>query len=176
MATTAKKILKFRNYRPADTSLVGPQTATSGEGNAAVAFKASEEPLADRREGRQQAGADQQQKRHEPDHQQAQLPHLRKEEEDAIQRELRRYEEEHGSGGQLNVAPRKPNWDLKRDVAKKVAKLNRLTQKAIVELLRERLAQEAEDEGSSSSESDSGSSVSEEESEEKDQEGKSDKE
>jgi hypothetical protein len=61
-------------------------------------------------------------------------------------------------------------------VAKKVAKLNRLTQKAIVELLREKLAQEAEDESSSSSESDSGSSASEEESEDKDEEGKSDKE
>lgn len=156
--------------------MVGPPTATSGEGNAAVAAKVSEEPVADRRKGRQQAGADQEEKRHEPDDQQPQLPHLKKDEEDAIQRELRRHEEEHGSGGQLNVAPRKPNWDLKRDVAKKVAKLNRLTQKAIVELLREKLAQEAEDESSSSSESDSGSSASEEESEDKDEEGKSDKE
>jgi coiled-coil domain-containing protein 12 len=69
-----------------------------------------------------------------------------------IKRELQRHLAEHGSE-QLNVAPRKPNWDLKRDVAKKMEKLNRLTQKAIVELLREKLAREAE-EGSSDEEED----------------------
>ena len=29
-------------------------------------------------------------------------------------------QEEHGGSEMLNIAPRKPNWDLKRDVAKKV--------------------------------------------------------
>jgi len=43
----------------------------------------------------------------------------------------------------LNIAPRKPNWDLKRDVAKKMEKLNRRTQLAIVELLKERIEREA---------------------------------
>lgn len=38
-----------------------------------------------------------------------------------------------------NLAPRKPDWDLKRDVAKKLEKLDRRTQKAIAELIRERL-------------------------------------
>jgi coiled-coil domain-containing protein 12 len=38
-----------------------------------------------------------------------------------------------------NLAPRKPDWDLKRDVAKKLQKLERRTQKAIAELIRERL-------------------------------------
>uniref|UniRef100_A0A672LJ51 Coiled-coil domain-containing protein 12-like n=1 Tax=Sinocyclocheilus grahami TaxID=75366 RepID=A0A672LJ51_SINGR len=38
-----------------------------------------------------------------------------------------------------NLAPRKPDWDLKRDVAKKLEKLERRTQKAIAELIRERL-------------------------------------
>ncbi|XP_031568302.1 coiled-coil domain-containing protein 12-like [Actinia tenebrosa] len=38
-----------------------------------------------------------------------------------------------------NLAPRKPDWDLKRDVAKKLEKLERRTQRAIVELIRERL-------------------------------------
>ncbi|XP_035214280.1 coiled-coil domain-containing protein 12-like [Stegodyphus dumicola] len=37
------------------------------------------------------------------------------------------------------LAPRKPDWDLKRDVAKKLEKLERRTQKAIAELIRERL-------------------------------------
>lgn len=38
-----------------------------------------------------------------------------------------------------NLAPRKPDWDLKRDIAKKLEKLDRRTQKAIAELIRERL-------------------------------------
>ncbi|XP_053670247.1 coiled-coil domain-containing protein 12 [Anopheles nili] len=38
-----------------------------------------------------------------------------------------------------NLAPRKPDWDLKRDVSKKLEKLERGTQKAIAELIRERL-------------------------------------
>ncbi|KAI4457745.1 pre-mrna-splicing factor cwf18 [Holotrichia oblita] len=44
-----------------------------------------------------------------------------------------------------NLAPRKPDWDLKRDVAKKLEKLERRTQKAIAELIRERLKQRQED-------------------------------
>lgn len=39
----------------------------------------------------------------------------------------------------VNLAPRKPDWDLKRDVSKKLEKLERRTQKAIAELIRDRL-------------------------------------
>lgn len=38
-----------------------------------------------------------------------------------------------------NLAPRKPDWDLKRDVSKKLDILERRTQRAIAELIRERL-------------------------------------
>lgn len=38
-----------------------------------------------------------------------------------------------------SLAPRKPDWDLKRDVAPKLQKLERRTQKAIAELILERL-------------------------------------
>lgn len=38
-----------------------------------------------------------------------------------------------------NLAPRKPDWDLKRDVAKKLERLEHRTQRAIAELIRERL-------------------------------------
>uniref|UniRef100_A0A671FB71 Myosin light chain 3 n=1 Tax=Rhinolophus ferrumequinum TaxID=59479 RepID=A0A671FB71_RHIFE len=34
-----------------------------------------------------------------------------------------------------NLAPRKPDWDLKRDVAKKLEKLEKRTQRAIAELI-----------------------------------------
>lgn len=38
-----------------------------------------------------------------------------------------------------SLAPRKPDWDLKRDVSKKFAKLEKQTQRAIAKLIRERL-------------------------------------
>jgi len=44
-----------------------------------------------------------------------------------------------------NLAPRKPDWDLKRDVAKKLERLERRTQKSIAELIRERLKKGQED-------------------------------
>nr|CAG4635218.1 EOG090X0KZ2 [Alona affinis] len=45
----------------------------------------------------------------------------------------------------LNLAPRKPDWDLKRDVAKKLAKLEKRTQRAIALLIRERLMEAKSD-------------------------------
>merc|ERR1712167_31124 len=42
----------------------------------------------------------------------------------------------------LNIAPQKPNADLKRDVEKKLRRLARRTQKAIRELIQEKLAAE----------------------------------
>lgn len=44
-----------------------------------------------------------------------------------------------------NLAPRKPDWDVKRDVAKKLQRLDRRTQKAIAELIRDRLKKGQED-------------------------------
>ena len=41
-----------------------------------------------------------------------------------------------------NLAPRKPDWDLKRDIAGKLEKLEKRTQKAIAELIRDRLKAE----------------------------------
>ena len=50
-------------------------------------------------------------------------------------------------GGELltSMAPKKINWDLKRDIQPKLDKLERRTQKLIVQLLKERLAKEADD-------------------------------
>jgi coiled-coil domain-containing protein 12 len=42
-----------------------------------------------------------------------------------------------------SMAPKKINWDLKRDIQPKLDKLERRTQKAIVEMLKERLELEA---------------------------------
>ncbi len=54
------------------------------------------------------------------------------------------------AGGWSKVIPistRKVNWDLKRGIEQKMERLERRTQKAIVELLRERLEQEAREGG-----------------------------
>ncbi|XP_071941839.1 coiled-coil domain-containing protein 12-like [Antedon mediterranea] len=45
----------------------------------------------------------------------------------------------------MNLAPRKPDWDLKRDVAKKLERLEKRTQRAIAELIRERIQSGEED-------------------------------
>ncbi|KAH7307383.1 hypothetical protein KP509_22G056600 [Ceratopteris richardii] len=42
----------------------------------------------------------------------------------------------------LSIAPKKANWDLRRDVAKKLEKLERRTQRALIELLEEKRKQE----------------------------------
>ncbi|KAI0371686.1 mRNA splicing factor [Pilatotrama ljubarskyi] len=40
----------------------------------------------------------------------------------------------------FNIAPKKPNWDLKRELDRKLSKLERKTQEAIHTLIRQRLA------------------------------------
>ncbi|CAM9506872.1 unnamed protein product [Chrysoparadoxa australica] len=66
----------------------------------------------------------------------------------------------------INIAPKKPDWDLKRDVESKLKKLERRTQRAIADMLREKLAREAEEgssSGSGSGSEESGSSDEEDE-------------
>ncbi|KAL3671764.1 hypothetical protein V7S43_003673 [Phytophthora oleae] len=53
----------------------------------------------------------------------------------------------------LNLAPKRANWDMERDIAPMLRKLERRTQHAIVEILREKLAAEQE-EGSDEEEED----------------------
>ncbi|KAB1210618.1 Coiled-coil domain-containing protein 12 [Morella rubra] len=49
----------------------------------------------------------------------------------------------------VNIAPKKPNWDLRRDVQKKLDKLERRTQKALYKLMEEQEKQKelAEEDG-----------------------------
>lgn len=39
----------------------------------------------------------------------------------------------------MNLAPKRPNWDLKRDLERKLQKLDKKTNAAMVTLLRQRL-------------------------------------
>ena len=52
------------------------------------------------------------------------------------------------------MAPKKINWELKRDIRDKLNKLERRTQKAIVEVLKERLEHEAAEQADSDSDLD----------------------
>ncbi|KAL7456463.1 hypothetical protein ACHAWC_007972 [Mediolabrus comicus] len=52
------------------------------------------------------------------------------------------------------ISTKKDNWDLKRDIQQKMDKLERRTQRAIVELLRERLEKEAREGGGGDDDSD----------------------
>jgi coiled-coil domain-containing protein 12 len=47
----------------------------------------------------------------------------------------------------INVAPKKPNWDLRRDIAKKLEKLERRTQKAMIQIMKDQERQRLEAEG-----------------------------
>ncbi len=46
----------------------------------------------------------------------------------------------------VDLAPRKPNWDLKRDLDVKLAKLERRTDLAIAQIIRERLREAGNEE------------------------------
>ncbi|KAL9242215.1 hypothetical protein vseg_016236 [Gypsophila vaccaria] len=52
----------------------------------------------------------------------------------------------------LNIAPKKPNWDLRRDVQKKLDKLERRTQKALYKLMEEQEKQRQLEEGNAMTE------------------------
>ena len=49
-----------------------------------------------------------------------------------------------GADALVAAAPKKVNWDLKRDIQPKLDKLEKRTQKAIVEILRTRLEKQSE--------------------------------
>nr|CAG8516294.1 14237_t:CDS:2 [Entrophospora candida] len=46
----------------------------------------------------------------------------------------------------FNLAPKRPNWDLKRDVEQKLTKLEKKTQASIAQLIRMRLQGESQGE------------------------------
>jgi hypothetical protein len=43
---------------------------------------------------------------------------------------------------QLSLAPKNANWDLKRDLSKQLGVLEHATQKAIIEMVREKVARQ----------------------------------
>lgn len=49
------------------------------------------------------------------------------------------------NSNELNIVPQKANWDLKNGIADKLEKLKKKTQKAIVDLLRDKINEEHND-------------------------------
>lgn len=64
-----------------------------------------------------------------------------RDETDVIKLELAQYNEE-----ELNIVPKKANWDLKSQIEGRLNKLKRKTQRAIVDILREKLAERSDGE------------------------------
>ncbi|CBN74611.1 conserved unknown protein [Ectocarpus siliculosus] len=159
----ANKSIKFRNYRPQDAAIrqqaldsskAGEPTSGSGSGGAnkgeGAASPSGKSMGGGRKEGEEEPEEEQEEKRKAP-------------ESSLIQQELKKQKETQDEG-ELNIAPKKANWDLKRDVEKKLEKLDRRTQRAIVEIIRERMAEEAANASSSGEEGSGSSSSGEEES------------
>ena len=64
---------------------------------------------------------------------------------DIIKKELRQFSED----DELNILPKSNNWDLKKQLEPKLEKLRRRTQRAIVDILREKIANEVDSDSDS---------------------------
>lgn len=125
-AKQSEPVIRFRNYTPQSQSAPRkaretlPQPATQTEVPAAAAEVVTAD-AADAAGGGESRRA---------------LPI------DPVKKELMEY-----AGHEINIIPMKPNSDLKNMVAKRLDKLQRRTQIAIVEMLREKMNEEDDDEG-----------------------------
>eukprot|EP00752_Nemacystus_decipiens_P003382 g3129.t1 len=149
----ANKSIKFRNYRPQDAAIKQQALESKGGGDA---ISGATTPSVIAGKGNRTAQEEEEEEEDGTGKRKVTPPSL-------IQQELKRQKETQDEE-ELNIAPKKANWDLKRDVEKKLEKLNRRTQRAIVEIIRERMAEEAANASSSEEEGSEGSSSGDEES------------
>jgi coiled-coil domain-containing protein 12 len=119
-ATNTQRKLKFRNYRPNDSSL-GISEVKTDEGINDVKTNEPKQTLEEKEI-----------------HNEVQSKAKYYETVDILKEELSRLE----AMEEVNIAPRKANWDLKQQIEKKMEKLNRRTQRAIVDILREKMITE----------------------------------
>lgn len=120
------KKLRFRNYQPVSSGLIEKSAAVPLP--APILEEAKEAPKPKPFET-----AERKQKKEV------------KQQNDAIKRELDAHVKEQGDGGDLmNIAPRKANFDLKRDLSVKMEKLSKRTKYAIVELIKRRIEADGE--------------------------------
>jgi coiled-coil domain-containing protein 12 len=147
-ANSFKRAISFRNYAPQDKGLEQPE---NDDAEVSTATTATQRPPSKR------------QRAAEPSTSLAEESTLSS---DALQHALAKARQEMMNDGAVappgnhgvraavaaqkatttpvtRMAPKKINWDLKRDIADKLAKLERRTQKAMVEMLKERLEVQA---------------------------------
>lgn len=109
---------KFRNYQPFDKKLANDETTSS------IVEKSNEENIKKKIKSVEDS-------------------------DDAhpvVKKTLLEEELEKAQNEEINLVPKKVNADLKQQIVGKLEKLKRRTQKAIVEILREKLSMEAIDE------------------------------
>ncbi|GMI37521.1 hypothetical protein TrRE_jg12209 [Triparma retinervis] len=122
--------LKLRNYTPSDENL--------GRGDVDENDESSPASKRQKKEGEMEGGEEVEPKSAI---------------EQALEEAKRAQLEMRGPGDEIAaLAPKKINWDLKRDAQGRLDKLEKRTQRAIIGLLKERLEREAEEEGEESEE------------------------
>ena len=140
-SASSKPTISFRNYVPKDASLDPAASTTSP-------MQEDEEPITKR----QKTNTTDQRNKEDKTQKSSLEIALAK-----TSHESRDAAGQNHTGGWSNVthiAPKKVNADLKRDIQSKMDKLERRTQRAIVELLRERLEKEAAEGGGADDDSD----------------------
>jgi coiled-coil domain-containing protein 12 len=127
-----KKSISFRNYAPTDKSLEQHTSSDNENGTK----KDHDQPF-----GKKRPRTDDNQKSAL-----ASPPSSKSMLQDAL-REAQREKNIDAAAMEVssvaNIAPKKINWDLKRDIQPKLAKLEKRTQKAVVDMLKKRLEVEA---------------------------------
>ena len=91
-----------------------------------------------------------------PDESETPAPSAAKQAEEQIEKELQKSMVT-SKDEAVSITAKSPDWDLKRDIADKMKKLNRQTLRAIRSLVAERIAADKKANGGSSSDSSSGS-------------------
>lgn len=118
---TNKPKIKFRNYTPYDTSLLSDKKEPQIKQTEGLLVKSTETKLTIPPPTNTNTTS--------------LLPTV-----DPIQQELNNVTLQIGSNNkELNIIPKKINWDLKRHSDYKIEKLRKRTQRVIVEILREKL-------------------------------------
>jgi len=131
-----KDAVNFRNYTPKDDSLVGGDVDENDDGPSSKRQK-TDDDIIDGGEDVEPKSAIEQ----------------------ALEEAKRAQLEQRGEGGEAlaGLAPKKINWDLKRDAQGRLDKLEKRTQRAIIGLLKERLEREAEEEDEDEEDEEDGS-------------------
>jgi len=143
MDVDAKPAISFRNYVPKDASLDKTVTASANDAD-------ETQPAAPKRQ--KTSSTSNSQNSEEP--KSALELALAKTDRESREAAGHNVGEAGGWSKVVPISTKKVNWDLKRGIEQKMERLERRTQKAIVELLRERLEQEAREGGGDESDLD----------------------